>query len=439
MADNITIMRTPAETGFGELFERLKGSLPGDVAVREQALAGFAERGLPHRRIEEFHYTDLRALLREAAPLASRPNSVDLAIAFNHARAFAEVAATRLTLVNGYVADLAEAAAFPDGVEVVSLHDALTQGHDLLGQIGAVPVAGKNPVYQLNTAFMTDGAVIRIPAGAVVAQPIHLRFLNIDTVPFATATRVLVVIGEGASVTILESHEGPDGVAYQVNDVVEIIAGDDAKVAHVRLNAEGRDAFALSTLTAKLGANVAMKSLNVVSGAAISRHQVFSAFAGEGSNLRVDGAAMLNGRQHADSTLLVDHAVPHCESRELFKTVLDGESTGVFQGKIVVRPIAQKTDGKMMSAALLLSDGATMNNKPELEIFADDVVCGHGATCGALDDELLFYIMSRGVPKVQAEQLLIQAFLGEAIETVENEDIHDALVAIVEGWLTARS
>ena len=148
---------------------------------------------------------------------------------------------------------------------------------------------------------------------------------------------------------------------------------------------------------------------------------------------------MLNGRQHADATLLVDHVVPHCESRELFKTVLDDDSTGVFQGKIVVRPEAQKTDGKMMSAALLLSDGATMNNKPELEIFADDVVCGHGATCGALDDDLLFYIMSRGLPKHEAEQLLIQAFLGEAIETVENESVHDALVGIVEGWLRARA
>jgi Fe-S cluster assembly protein SufD len=437
MAD-ITTMRTAAETGFGQLFERLKGSLPGDVSVRAQALAGFAERGLPHRRVEEFHYTDLRALMREAAPLADRADAVDLAIAFKHARAFADVTATRLTIVNGHVADLAEAPTFPDGIEVASLHDAMTNGHGLLAQIGAVATAGSNPVYQLNTAFMTDGAVIRIPAGTQVAQPIHLRFLNIGTVPFATATRVLVIVEDGASVTLLESHEGPDGVAYQANDVIEFVVGNEANVAHIRLNGEGREAIALSTLTARLGANVAMKSLNVVSGAAVSRHQVFSLFAGEGSNLRVDGASMLKARQHADSTLLVDHAVPHCESRELFKTVLDGDSTGVFQGKIVVRPIAQKTDGKMMSAALLLSDGATMNNKPELEIFADDVVCGHGATCGALDDELLFYIMSRGVPKAEAEQLLVQAFLGEAIETVENEDIHDALVAIVEDWLTAR-
>jgi Fe-S cluster assembly protein SufD len=439
MAD-ITIMKTPAETGFGQLFDRLKGSLPGDVAVREQALAGFSERGLPHRRVEEFHYTDLRALMREAAPLAERPGPADVAAAFNQARAFSEVPSTRLTIVNGYVAgELAEAASFPQGIEVMPLHEALTQGHALLSRIGIVETARSNPVYQLNTAFMTDGAVIRVASGQVVQQPIHLRFINTGTQAFATATRVLLVVEAGASVTVIETHEGPDGVAYQTNAVLELVAAEEAKVQHVRLNAEGRDALVLSTLTAQLGAGVSLKSLNVVTGASVARHQAFVAFMGENSTARIDGASMLNGRQHADATLLVDHVVPHCESRELFKTVLDDDSTGVFQGKIVVRPEAQKTDGKMMSAALLLSDGATMNNKPELEIFADDVVCGHGATCGALDDDLLFYIMSRGLPKHEAEQLLIQAFLGEAIETVENESVHDALVGIVEGWLRARA
>jgi Fe-S cluster assembly protein SufD len=148
---------------------------------------------------------------------------------------------------------------------------------------------------------------------------------------------------------------------------------------------------------------------------------------------------MLNAQQHADATLLIDHAVPHCTSRELFKTVLDGSSTGVFQGNIVVRPHAQKTDGGMKSDTLLLSDAATMNNKPELEIFADDVVCGHGATCGALDEELLFYLESRGLPKAEAESLLLQAFLGSAVESVSHEAAREALVGVVENWLKSRS
>ena len=438
MAD-ITIMRTQAETGLSQLFERLKGSLPGDLSVRESAIAGFAERGLPHRRVEEFKYTDLRALMRDAAPLADKPGPADLAVAFNHAKAFTGLSAARLTIVNGHVAtELSEAAAFPGGVEVTPLNQALADGHPLLASLGAVAIARDNPIYQLNTAFMADGAVLRVPAGTVVEQPLHLRFVNSGQQAFATATRVLVVVEEGASVTLLESHEGPEGLAYQPNDTIEFVVGDRAVVRHVRLNAEGKDALALSTLTAKLGAEVSFNTINVVTGAHVSRHQVYLTFAGENTTARMDGAALLNGRQHADATLVVDHAVPHCNSREMFKTVLDGESTGVFQGKIIVRPHAQKTDGAMKSDTLLLSDDASMNNKPELEIFADDVVCGHGATCGALDEELLFNLRSRGLPEAEAESLLLQAFLGQALEMVENEAARDALIEVVEGWLAAR-
>ena len=437
MAD-ITVMKTPAETGIAALFERLKGGLPGDVAVRESAIQGFAERGLPHRRVEEFKYTDLRALMREAAPLAEKPGAADLAMSFNQAKLFSAVSAARLTIVNGHVAELSEAAAFPAGVEVASLAEALAGGHPLLAELGAVETARDNPVYQLNSAFMMDGAVIRVPAGQAVDQPLHLRFINTGSTAFATATRVLVVVEGGASVTLVESHEGPDGLAYQPNGAVEFVVGDKASVRHVRVNAEGREALALSTLTAKLGAEVSFNTLNVVTGSAVARHQVFLTFAGENSTARIDGATMLKGSQHADATLLVDHAVPHCTSRELYKTVLDDSTTGVFQGKIVVRPHAQKTDGGMKSDTLLLADGASMNNKPELEIFADDVVCGHGATCGALDEELLFYLRSRGLVKVEAERLLLQAFLGQAVEFVEHEGIRDTLVGVVETWLAAR-
>jgi Fe-S cluster assembly protein SufD len=210
-------------------------------------------------------------------------------------------------------------------------------------------------------------------------------------------------------------------------------------VRHVRLNAEGRDALALSTLAAKLGAHVSFDSLNVVVGSAASRHQVYLAYAGEHATANVNGAAMLKDGQHADTTLLVDHAVPHGESRELFRTAIDGDATGVFQGKIIVRPHAQKTDGRMRSDALLLSEAGAMNNKPELEIFADDVQCAHGATCGQLDETLLFYLMARGLPKAEAENLMVQAFLGEAVEGVEHEGAKKALIGVVESWLKTRA
>jgi Fe-S cluster assembly protein SufD len=170
----------------------------------------------------------------------------------------------------------------------------------------------------------------------------------------------------------------------------------------------------------------------------VIRNQLFVRFAGEGANLALNGATLIKGRQHVDNTLLVDHAVPGGFSRELNKSVLDGDSRAVFQGKIVVRPGAQKTDGKMMSQALLLSENAEADNKPELEIFADDVQCGHGATAGALDENLLFYLKARGIPQAEAEALLIEAFVGETVAIVEHEGIKDALTGAAAEWLRAR-
>jgi Fe-S cluster assembly protein SufD len=245
-------------------------------------------------------------------------------------------------------------------------------------------------------------------------------------------------VEEGASVTLVESHEAVSAVAHHANTVVEVLAGDRTTVHHVRANTRGGHAFDLSALAVRLGGHAAFTSVGVALAAAVSRHQVNVRLAGEHSTLTVGGAALLSGRQHADSTLIVEHVAPHCASRELFKNVLDGESTGVFQGKIVVESQAQKTDGRMMSQAVLLADGAAMYNKPELEIFADDVQCAHGATCGALDDDLLFYLRARGLPKPDAEALMLQAFVGEALDLVENEAAREALSEAVEGWLRAR-
>jgi Fe-S cluster assembly protein SufD len=328
--------------------------------------------------------------------------------------------------------------AVPGGIEILPLGQALASGHALLKEMSPIEAARDNAAYALNTAFMNDGAVIRIPAGMSVEKPIHLRLVNQGGAPFSTAVRVLLVVEAGAAVTVLETHEGPDGLAYQPNTVIEVIARDGARVRHVRLNADGSEALALSTLAVKLDAKVTFDTLNVAIGASVARHQVFLTFAGAHATARVNGATMLKAKQHSDTTLLVDHAVPHCDSKELFKTVIDDTATGVFQGKIIVRPQAQKTDGRMMSAALLLSDGGAMNNKPELEIFADDVQCAHGATCGQLDEDLLFYLMARGLPRKEAETLMVQAFLGEAIELVEHEGVREALVAVIEGWLKAR-
>jgi Fe-S cluster assembly protein SufD len=442
MAAELKLVRTPAEDALIARLPAPGAALPGDATVlkmREAAVDLLTRRGLPNRRVEEWKYTDLRGLMREAAPLAERPSPADVTVAFNSATALAALDALRIGFVNGHlVPEMSDFAVGSEGVEILSLGEALRSSHPLLKEMSPVEVARDNAAYALNTAFMNDGAVIRVNAGIAVERPIHLRFLNQGGAPFSTVVRVLLVIEAGASVTLIETHEGADGVAYQPNTVVEIVAQDHASVRHVRLNAEGGEALALSTLAARLGAHVSFDTFNVAVGASVARHQVFLAFAGEHANARVNGATMLKGRQHGDTTLLVDHAVPHCDSKELFKTVIDDAATGVFQGKIIVRPHAQKTDGRMMSGALLLSDGGTMNNKPELEIFADDVQCAHGATCGALDEDLLFYLMARGLPRKEAESLMVQAFLGEAVEPIEHEGVREALVAVIEGWLKAR-
>ncbi|MBB4041001.1 Fe-S cluster assembly protein SufD [Microvirga flocculans] len=437
MAD-VTLMKTPAETALVQAFESARTALPGQAESRAQAFEKFAERGLPHRRVEEFKYTDLRAAFREVAPFAGIPSADEAKAALAGAKALSGVAALQVPFVNGhFVREAVDFHNLPENIEIVPLREALANGHDWLAHLSPIPWASENPVYQLNTSFMADGVMIRV-AGPVAA-PVHLRFVTAAASAVATATRILVVVEEGASVTLLETHESTDGANHQPNDVVELIAGDRTNVQHVRVNAEGDKALALSTLAAKVGGEAVFNSINVVAGAATSRHQVFALLTGENTNLRVNGATMLKGTQHGDSTLVVEHGAPHCESRELFKTVVDGEATGVFQGKIIVPHHAQKTDGRMMSAALLLEEGCAMNNKPELEIFADDVQCAHGATCGQLDEDLLFYLMARGLPKKEAESLLVQAFLGEALEFVENEAVREALVGTVEGWLKARA
>ncbi len=325
-------------------------------------------------------------------------------------------------------------------MSITPLARALTEGHPLVARIGALALAKGDHALTLNAAFMTDGAIIHVAKGVKVGKPIALRFVTMGANPVAVAARVLFVVEEGASVTLTESHEGQGALAHQINTAVEIVAGDRAEVRHVRLGLGSEGAISLSTLTAELGDATSLTSLNVALRGAVSRHQAFARMSGRDARLRVNGATLLQGRQHADATLVVEHAVePGGESRELFRQVIDDEATGVFQGKIIVRPEAQKTDGRMSSNSVLLAEGATMNNKPELEIFADDVACAHGATCGALDDDLLFYLMSRGISRPEAEALMVESFVGEAIDHIEDEAIATVLHGLVQDWLKARA
>jgi Fe-S cluster assembly protein SufD len=432
----LTPIRTKAETALMAQFDALRGELPkggpgkGDAgkASREAAMAAFATRGLPHRRVEAYHYTDLRNLLREAAPLARLPSG-KAGRSVEAGRFLGDLSAHEIIIINGRLMDAANLASqLPKGVRVATTSDT------------APTILDENDaVVALNTALSRETVTLEIAKGVKIERPLHVAFLQDAGAPQAVYGRLNVLVGEGASVTLLETHEGPNGIATQSNIGVEIAAGDGASVEHVRVNAEGDKAFSLSSLGLSLGRGTSALSLNLILGSLVSRHQILARFAGEGAKLNLNGVGMLDGDRHGDVTLVVDHAVPGGESRELFKTAVDQRANGVFQGKIIVRPHAQKTDGKMMSAALLLSEDASMNNKPELEIFADDVQCGHGATCGALDDNLLFYLMARGIPRPDAQALLIRSFLGEAIEELSSEELREALGGLIDGWLMRRA
>jgi Fe-S cluster assembly protein SufD len=438
----VTIIKTTAETALAQEFAQARARLPGGGAVaaqREAAFDLFAKEGLPHRRVEEWKYTDLRALMRDAKPLASPPDATAKANAKTAGELLRDIDARRLVFVDGtFVAELSDVANLESGLSVRSLAQALTDGDSALAaHLGKIAPTG-NVAVALNTALMGDGAVIRIAAGSTIHRPLHLLFVTSQK-PTASFVRSLVVVEQRARAMLIESHEGPGGSDYQVNATLEMFVGDNAHVDHVKLVAEGADALHVSTLAAAIGAHARFNSFTFTAGGAVVRNQLFLNFDGEGTVAGIRGATLLNGRQHADTTLVATHAARDCQSREVFKTVLDNDAHGVFQGRIIVRQRAQKTDAKMMTQALLLSDRAEADNKPELEIFADDVQCGHGATAGALDDELKFYLMARGIPSAEAESLLIQAFLGEAIEGIEHAGLREALMETVAAWLKRRA
>jgi Fe-S cluster assembly protein SufD len=251
------------------------------------------------------------------------------------------------------------------------------------------------------------------------------------------AVRNVVLVGGEAETSLIETFLSQnDAVTAQTLAVTELLLADGAQARHVKAALESDRTLHLSGAHIRLGAGSVYDSVQFSVGGSVSRHQSFITFAGEGARVRYAGAQMLRGRQHCDMTLVVDHAAANCQSRELLKAVIDGQARAVFQGKVIVRPGAQKTDGKQMAQGLLLSETAEFDSKPELEIYADDVACGHGSTAGELDDELLFYLRARGIPEGEARALMIMAFVGEALDSISDEPLREALAAIATRWLS---
>lgn len=365
----------------------------------EQAL-GVA---LPNRREEEWKWTDLRRFVDRpyGAAVPADRKSVERLIAQSP---FASLKGPRLVIANGVVD---EKLSKLTGVKLSE---------------GAPAVAHEDVLLSLNSKIGATGSTVTFEGA--VDQPVVIVFVA-TAENSAVASRLHLDVAEGASASVIEVHLGEG--SYLHNPVVSASVGKGARLDRVKVEQESSSAQHLSHVIATIGANAILNDFTFTAGAALSRQNVNVDFTGKGSNLRVNGSYLLKDTQHADTRLIVDHKVPQCTSRELFKCVMQEKSRGVFQGKVIVRPDAQKTDGKQSSHALLLSETSEFDAKPELEIYADDVICGHGTTCGDLDHDHLFYLRSRGIPEAEARSLLVQAFLAEAIEAVENEQVREVL------------
>ena len=424
---NIEILRTPAEKVYANTYADLDNLPDGFDDIRQLAADSIAKSGLPHRRVEEWKWTDLRRIVDQAYPPAIGGSVAAATVDELVARSpFGEIASSRLVFVNGQFDQ--SRSSLPENISVSTM--AKTDDLNFSLRDGDI-------IDALNLAYASDGAIIKIAKGQTADKPIELIYITAPDQPATVTTRNVIAIEEGAELTVLEVSAG-HGDAYVTNNVTEISIADNATFNRVRLQEDGENAIHLSNTSVTLGKQSTLRDFTFTLGGKTIRNQGFVTFAGEDSNANMSGSYMLAGKQHVDTTLVVNHAVPACESRELFKCVMDENSRGIFQGKVIVAPDAQKTDGQQNVNALLLSDGAEFDAKPELEIYADDVWCGHGATSGDLDQNQLFYLKTRGIPEKQAKALLIAAFAASAFDEIENEAIREIFTELAQGWLDRR-
>ncbi len=438
----MSLQKTDAEAAIAAHFADIAGHLPGVEQVgdtRKAAIAKFNQSGLPHRRIEEWKYTDLRANLKAAFPPATtRAPGAGIGDLDAVLGALAGIDAVRLVFVDGRFDEaLSDRHGAGDAVHFMPMSEALNDQcfADMHGKPNDAIEA--DAIGALNTAFMSDGAGLMISGSP--GKPLHIVNVSTGVQKSAVTTRNVIAVMDGVAVTLIESFTAIDGEAVQVNALTHLGIASGASVDHIKVQRDGGDSTHLSTWHVDLMAEATYRGFQYSGGAALARNQININFKGADAVADVSGIDLLRGRQHCDTTMVIDHAEPGCTSRELFKLVLEDQARGIFQGKVVVRQKAQKTDGKQMAQALMLSEDCEFDSKPELEIYADDVACGHGSTCAELDPDLVFYCRSRGIPEAEVRALLIESFVGEALEKVENEALRDGLLMMARQWLAGQA
>jgi Fe-S cluster assembly protein SufD len=344
-----------------------------------------------------------------------------------------------LTFINGhYAPDKSTIGALPDGVVLGSLAELLTTRPALLeGHLGKTIDIARKPMAALNTGWIEDGLVLIVPRNVSIEAPVVVDFVTDGNAPVAHP-RLLVSLGETAEAVLIERHlyGGAGGFS---NQVAEITLGIGANFRHYVLHVEPDASFAVETVAVTVERDASYRSFALTAGAGLVRRETEVQLRQSGAAAQVDGAYLVDGERHADTTILIDHQAPHCASRQTQKGVIDDDGRAVFQGKILVRPDAQKTDGRQLSQTLLLSPRAEIDVKPELEIHADDVKCSHGATVGRLDADALFFLRARGIPEAEARALLIQGFIGGALDEIDRPDVRETFEVVAANWLKRNS
>jgi len=417
-------------SNFAERQRQLASSGPEWLrTLRHDALARFRELGLPTTRLEAWRTTNLSTVAATEFVPPAGGISDDL-LSRLPAAARVDLGGPRLVFVNGsYASDLSSPPPQAAGLWYGSLPDALAALPERVRpHLTRREPAATQALDALNASFLEDGAVVLVDAKHDAGPPLQLLFVSTPSEqPTATHPRTLIVAESGSRLQVVETHVGLADDLYLTNAVTDVVAGDDTHLEHYRIQLESSKAFHLSTIHSRQTRDSRCSLFNINLGGRLVRHDVVSVLDGEGAECRLDGLALTRDEQHIDNHTVLDHARPHGSSRELYKGILDGNSRAVFNGRIIVRPDAQKTDAKQSNPNLLLSAGALANTRPQLEIYADDVKCTHGATVGRLDEEAVFYLRSRGISDLDARNLMLAAFAGEVLERIEPAPLRSEL------------
>src|SRR5258707_9104159 len=435
MSSQLATQSNSYDTAFRALLDKIGSAEPSWLRrLREDSFAQFERTGFPSVKEEEWKYTNVAAIAKQQFAPASANGQPD-GNEFIVTRAYDETSQSRLVFVNAILhRELSSVAGLPAGVSVIDIGEALAgdQNETSLRESLERAARSESGFTALNTALFTSGAFVFIPAGVSVAAPIHLQFIS-DSNGAAVASfpRVLVVAEENSAATIVESYGSPGESVYLTNAIVDVQLGAGARLQHFKVQRGGKGAFHVATTNAELGANASYDATAINLGAALSRHTIDVMMDHEGAECWVDGLYMVDGKQHTDTHSMIDHRQPHCTSHQLYKGILDGKSRAVFNGKVFVRHGAQLTNAQQTNKNLLLSNEAQVDTKPQLEIFADDVKCAHGAAIGQLEEDELFYLESRGIRPELARNVLTYGFAEEVIEKIKIPSIKRELDAAV--------